>query len=87
MVVLLFFCNIAEDGCIGSAGVDESIGTGPAYVVESQDDAVNDILTGKVKEGDVVVSLRRSTWRPRNAGNAVSNQLSKTKGLGRHVHW
>ncbi|NCX20942.1 MAG: dihydroxy-acid dehydratase, partial [Rhodobacteraceae bacterium] len=52
----VLFGNIAEDGCIvKTAGVDESIlkFSGPAYVVESQDDAVNDILTGKVKEGDV----------------------------------
>ena len=49
----VLFGNIAEDGCIvKTAGVDESIlkFSGPAYVVESQDDAVNDILTGKVKK-------------------------------------
>lgn len=50
--------NIAADGCVvKTSGVDESIWVfeGPAYVVESQDQAVKDILDGKVKEGDVVV--------------------------------
>lgn len=54
----VLYGNLAEDGCIvKTAGVDEKIlkFTGPAYVVESQDDAVNDILTGKVKSGDVVI--------------------------------
>lgn len=50
--------NIAIDGCVvKTSGVDESIWVfeGPAYVVESQDQAVKDILDGKVKAGDVVV--------------------------------
>ncbi|MGK2937930.1 MAG: dihydroxy-acid dehydratase [Solirubrobacteraceae bacterium] len=50
--------NLAVRGCVvKTAGVDESILTfsGPAVVVESQDDAVDLILSGGVKEGDVVV--------------------------------
>ncbi len=50
--------NIAEDGCIvKTAGVDKEIltFTGPAKVYESQDDAVEAILGGKVVAGDVVV--------------------------------
>ncbi len=50
--------NIALDGCVvKTSGVDESIWVfeGPAYVVESQDQAVKDILDGKVKAGNVVV--------------------------------
>ena len=50
--------NIALKGCIvKTAGVDESILTfeGPAVVFESQDTAVDAILGGKVKAGDVVV--------------------------------
>ncbi len=50
--------NIAVDGCVvKTSGVDESIWVfeGPAYVVESQDKAVQDILDNKVKAGDVVV--------------------------------
>lgn len=50
--------NIALDGCIvKTAGVDESIlkFTGEAIVFESQEDAVDGILGGKVKAGHVVV--------------------------------
>ncbi|EGR1836740.1 dihydroxy-acid dehydratase [Vibrio cholerae] len=50
--------NLAIDGCIvKTAGVDESIVKfrGPAVVYESQEDAVNGILGGQVKAGDVVV--------------------------------
>jgi dihydroxy-acid dehydratase len=54
----VLYGNLAEDGCVvKTAGVDESIWTftGPAVVVESQEDAVNAILTKRVTEGDVVV--------------------------------
>ncbi|MCT8249291.1 dihydroxy-acid dehydratase [Proteus vulgaris] len=50
--------NLAEDGCIvKTAGVDEEnlIFSGPAKVYESQDDAVEAILGGKVVAGDVVI--------------------------------
>lgn len=50
--------NIAVDGCIvKTAGVDEDNLTfqGPAIVFESQDTAVEGILGGKIKAGDVVV--------------------------------
>ncbi|TVL92588.1 dihydroxy-acid dehydratase [Streptomyces sp. SAJ15] len=50
--------NIAVDGCVvKTAGVDESIWTfeGPAVVCESQEEAVDKILSKVVKEGDVVV--------------------------------
>jgi len=50
--------DLAPDGCIvKTAGVDESIltFTGPAVVVESQEDAVQAILSGRVSAGDVVV--------------------------------
>ncbi len=50
--------NIAKDGCVvKTAGVDESIFrfSGPAKVFQSQDQAVDGILGGKVKSGDVVV--------------------------------
>jgi dihydroxy-acid dehydratase len=78
--------NIAEDGCIvKTAGVDDSIlkFTGPAYVVESQDDAVNDILTGKVKEGDVVV-IRYEGPRggPGMQEMLYPTSYLKSKGLG-----
>ncbi|WP_030210638.1 dihydroxy-acid dehydratase [Streptomyces sp. NRRL S-87] len=50
--------NMAVDGCVvKTAGVDESIWTfeGPAVVCESQDEAVEKILTKQVQHGDVVV--------------------------------
>jgi dihydroxy-acid dehydratase len=50
--------NLSEDGCVvKTAGVDESIlkFSGPAVVVESQEEAVEVILAGHVKPGDVVV--------------------------------
>lgn len=50
--------NIAADGCVvKTAGVDASILVfrGPARVFESQDQAVEAILTDKVRSGDVVV--------------------------------
>lgn len=50
--------NIALDGCIvKTAGVDEAIWkfTGQAIVFESQEDAVEGILSGKVRAGHVVV--------------------------------
>jgi dihydroxy-acid dehydratase len=54
----ILYGNLAERGSVvKTAGVDESILTfsGPAVVVESQDDAVKAILAGVVQEGDVVV--------------------------------
>ncbi len=54
----VLFGNLAEDGCIvKTAGVDESIFTftGTARVYESQDDSIKGILSGEVKEGDVVI--------------------------------
>jgi len=54
----VLFGNIAQDGCIvKTAGVDESIWhfEGPAKVFDSQEDACEGILGGKVVSGDVVV--------------------------------
>ncbi|NLV52605.1 MAG: dihydroxy-acid dehydratase [Bacteroidales bacterium] len=54
----ILFGNIAQDGCVvKTAGVDASIWkfSGPAVVFDSQDDACEGILGGKVKKGDVVV--------------------------------
>jgi dihydroxy-acid dehydratase len=50
--------NLSVDGAVvKTAGVDESIWTftGPAVVVESQEDAVEAILLQRIKPGDVVV--------------------------------
>jgi dihydroxy-acid dehydratase len=54
----VLFGNIAEKGCIvKTAGVDDSIlkFTGRARVCESQEEAVDKILGGQIKPGDVVV--------------------------------
>ena len=54
----ILYGNIAKNGCIvKTAGVDESIFqfVGKARVYESQDDSVEGILSGEVKEGDVVI--------------------------------
>lgn len=54
----VLFGNIAQDGCVvKTAGVDSSIWhfSGPAVVFDSQEDACDGILGGKVKSGDCVV--------------------------------
>jgi dihydroxy-acid dehydratase len=54
----VLFGNIARNGCIvKTAGVDEKMHhfTGKAKVYESQDQAMQAILDGKVVDGDVVV--------------------------------
>lgn len=54
----ILFGNIASKGCVvKTAGVDPSIFqfAGPAVVCESQDEACELILGGRVKAGDVVV--------------------------------
>ncbi|WOQ18649.1 dihydroxy-acid dehydratase [Raineyella sp. W15-4] len=50
--------NIAEDGCVvKTAGVpeDQWVFSGPAKVTESQEEAVEAILGGRIEAGDVVV--------------------------------
>jgi dihydroxy-acid dehydratase len=79
--------NIALNGCVvKTAGVDESIlkFSGPAYVCESQDSAVDDILHDRVKPGDVVVVRYEG---PRG-GPGMQEMLYptsyiKSKGLGK----
>ena len=54
----VLFGNIAQNGCVvKTAGVDESLWRfeGPAVVFDSQEDACEGILSGKVKAGDCVV--------------------------------
>lgn len=83
----VLFGNIAEEGCIvKTAGVDDSIltFTGTAHVCESQDEAVSNILTGKVKEGDVVV-IRYEGPRggPGMQEMLYPTSYLKSKGLGK----
>ncbi len=54
----VLFGNIAQGGCVvKTAGVDEKIWrfSGPARVFDSQEDACEGILGGRVKSGDCVV--------------------------------
>ena len=54
----VLFGNIAQDGCVvKTAGVDPSLWhfEGPAVCFDSQEDACEGILGGKVKKGDCVV--------------------------------
>jgi dihydroxy-acid dehydratase len=71
---------------VKTAGVDASIlkFTGTAHVCESQDDAVNNILTGKVKKGDVVV-IRYEGPRggPGMQEMLYPTSYLKSKGLGK----
>ena len=79
--------NIAPDGCIvKTAGVDESIFvfSGPARVFESQNAAVEAILSNKINEGDVVV-IR---YEGPKGGPGMQEMLYptsylKSKGLGK----
>ncbi|BBI60672.1 dihydroxy-acid dehydratase [Vreelandella sulfidaeris] len=83
----VLYGNIALDGCVvKTAGVDDSILVfeGPAHVVESQDQAVADVLADKVKEGDVVV-IR---YEGPKGGPGMQEMLYptsylKSKGLGK----
>lgn len=54
----VLYGNVSENGCIvKTAGVDASIlsFSGPARICESQDEAVEKILQGDIKSGDVVL--------------------------------
>ena len=60
----VLFGNIAQDGCVvKTAGVDPSIWkfSGSAKVFDSQEDACEAILGGKVKSGDCVVITHEGT--------------------------
>ena len=76
--------NLSEDGCVvKTAGVDEACFTfsGPALVLESQDDAVEAILSGRVKPGDVVV-IRYEGPRGGPGMQEMLYPTSYLKGLG-----
>lgn len=83
----VLYGNIAENGCVvKTAGVDDSILVfeGPAHVVESQDQAVEHVLEGKVKAGEVVI-IR---YEGPKGGPGMQEMLYptsylKSKGLGK----
>ncbi len=77
--------NIAADGCVvKTAGVDPAAlrFSGPARVFESQDQAVEAILSGSVKSGDVVVI----TYEGPKGGPGMQEMLYPTSYLkSRHL--
>ena len=83
----VLYGNIALDGCVvKSAGVDESILVfeGPAYIAESQEQAVEDILAGKVVEGNVViVRYEGPKGGPGMQEMLYPTSYIKSKGLGK----
>ena len=83
----VLFGNIAEDGCVvKTSGVDESIlvFSGPAYICESQEGAVEAVLEGRVKPGDVVI-IRYEGPRggPGMQEMLYPTSYLKSKGLGK----
>ena len=79
--------NIALNGCVvKTAGVDDSllVFEGPAHVVESQDEAVANILEDKVKAGDVViVRYEGPKGGPGMQEMLYPTSYIKSKGLGK----
>ena len=81
----VLFGNIAQNGCVvKTAGVDESLWhfEGPAKVFDSQDEACEGILGGKVKAGDVVVITHEGP----NGGPGMQEMLYPTSYIkSRHL--
>lgn len=83
----VLFGNIAEQGCVvKTAGVDDSILVfeGSAHVTESQDEAVQHILDGLVKPGEVViVRYEGPKGGPGMQEMLYPTSYLKSKGLGK----
>ncbi|WP_289016162.1 dihydroxy-acid dehydratase [uncultured Methylobacterium sp.] len=83
----VLYGNLAEDGCIvKTAGVDASIltFTGTAQVFESQDAAVDGILNGRVKAGEVVlIRYEGPRGGPGMQEMLYPTSYLKSKGLGK----
>lgn len=79
--------NIAIDGCVvKTAGVDDSILVfeGKAHICESQDDAVSDILDGKIAAGDIVlIRYEGPKGGPGMQEMLYPTSYLKSKGLGK----
>ncbi len=83
----VLYGNLAPNGCVvKTSGVDPELHVfeGPAYVVESQEDAVEAILGDKVQAGDVVVVR----YEGPQGGPGMQEMLYptsyiKAKGLGK----
>jgi dihydroxy-acid dehydratase len=83
----VLYGNLAEEGSIvKTAGVDASILTfaGPARIFESQDAAVDAILGGRVKPGDVaVIRYEGPRGGPGMQEMLYPTSYLKSKGLGK----
>ena len=83
----VLYGNLAEDGCIvKTAGVDASIlvFSGPARIVESQEDAVAAILGGRIQPGDVVlIRYEGPRGGPGMQEMLYPTSYLKSRGLGK----
>jgi dihydroxy-acid dehydratase len=83
----VLYGNLAEDGCIvKTAGVDESIFkfSGPAVIFESQDAAVEGILSGGIKASDIVlIRYEGPRGGPGMQEMLYPTSYLKSKGLGK----
>jgi dihydroxy-acid dehydratase len=83
----VLYGNLAPNGCVvKTAGVDAELLAfeGPALVVESQDEAVDAILGGRVRAGDaVVVRYEGPRGGPGMQEMLYPTSYLKSKGLGK----
>ncbi len=87
----VLYGNIAEEGCIvKTAGVDPEhlVFSGPARIFESQDAAVDGILGGAVKAGDVVlIRYEGPKGGPGMQEMLYPTSYLKSRGLGKPARW
>jgi len=83
----VLYGNLAMDGCIvKTAGVDHELFTfsGPAVVFESQEEASEGILSGRVKEGDaVIIRYEGPKGGPGMQEMLYPTSYLKSRGLGK----
>ncbi|MBK8898769.1 MAG: dihydroxy-acid dehydratase [Candidatus Competibacteraceae bacterium] len=83
----VLYGNLAEEGCIvKTAGVDEGILVfrGPARIMESQEEAVEAILSGRIQAGDVVlIRYEGPRGGPGMQEMLYPTSYLKSKGLGK----
>ncbi|WP_226668180.1 dihydroxy-acid dehydratase [Microbulbifer aggregans] len=83
----VLFGNLAPNGCVvKTSGVEEELWhfEGPAHIVESQEDAVANILEGRVNEGEaVIVRYEGPKGGPGMQEMLYPTSYLKSKGLGK----
>jgi len=86
--LVVLYGNIARKGCIlKTAGIDSSLlkFSGPAVIFESQEHAVEGILNGAVKSGDVVIiRFEGPKGGPGMQEMLYPTSYLKSKGLGKN---